>query len=77
MTDIKIKLASPLPFIPLPDALCHIITVANRDASHATFEYIMDQLFVIYNDDIQLPSEELVYQALGGLVKDRVLLHCG
>lgn len=63
-------------FIPLPDALCSIIMDLNMRRIVATLEVIQEKLTMWYKD-MTVPSQQLVFDTLGSLIKERKVFHTG
>ena len=63
-------------FTSLPDALCMIVADLNKSGSVATFDAILTELKHTHAG-VHQPAEEVVYEALGTLIKERKLYHTG
>ncbi|ELU02255.1 hypothetical protein CAPTEDRAFT_54960, partial [Capitella teleta] len=74
-------------FTPLPEALCQIISDITRSACEdvnllkrlnagASLDAILDRLQESYRA-MQQPSEHIVYETLGNLMKERKIFHTG
>ena len=78
-------------FTPLPEALCQIISDLTRSAPSsptqdqgqmrglkvgASLDAVLDKLQESYKG-IQQPSEQIVYETLGSLMKERKVYHTG
>ena len=71
------QLVAQAQFTPLPEALCMIISDINKGGNiPATFEEILKHLKKKYKN-VHQPSEEIVYEALGNLLKERKIYHTG
>jgi hypothetical protein len=80
----------PIPqahFTPLSEALCQIISDITRSSTQetdllrrlhvgASLDSILDRLQDSYRG-LQQPSEHIVYETLGNLMKDRKIYHTG
>lgn len=63
-------------FIPLPEALCLIIMDLNNSQIVATLDTVYERLKHSYQG-IHLPSNQLVYDTLGQLIRERKVFHTG
>ena len=63
-------------FTPLPEALCLIIRELNHAHVPATLDNVQERLHERYRG-MQRPSEEIVYETLGSLLKERKIYHTG
>lgn len=63
-------------FIPLPDAVCSIIMDLNMRRIVATLEMVLEKLSVLYKD-MTVPSQQLVFDTLGSLIRERKVFHTG
>jgi hypothetical protein len=70
---------TPVPqtqFTPLPEALCIIISDLTKSQPAASFDAILDHMKDRYRG-LQQPKEQITYETLGSLIKDRKIYHTG
>lgn len=63
-------------FTPLPEALCVVIHELNVEELPATLDSVQERLHDRYKG-MQSPPEEIVYETLGSLMKERKIYHTG
>ncbi|XP_054713869.1 storkhead-box protein 1-like [Uloborus diversus] len=63
-------------FAPLSEALCKVVADLNDDRVSATTTTLKVRLEENF-PEMQVPSEEILYKTLGGLIKERKLYHTG
>ena len=63
-------------FTPLPEALCITISDLTKNNEDASFDAIMEELKNRYKG-LQQPTEQITYQTLGSLIKERKIYHTG
>ena len=63
-------------FTPLPEALCVVIHELNSELLAATLDSVQERLADRYRG-MQPPPEEIVYETLGSLMKERKIYHTG
>ncbi|KFM82854.1 Storkhead-box protein 1, partial [Stegodyphus mimosarum] len=63
-------------FAPLSEALCKVVADLNGEQIPATTSSIKAKLEENF-PEMQVPSEDILYKTLGGLIKERKLYHTG
>lgn len=63
-------------FTPLPEALCLTVSELNKQCEAATLERIVNRLGQFFRG-MHMPTESLIYEALGGLINEHKLIHTG
>ncbi|KAK7003030.1 storkhead-box protein 1 [Biomphalaria glabrata] len=76
VNGIQMQVIPQTQFMPLPDALCSIIMDLNMRRIVATLDVIYEKLSHWYKD-MTVPSQQLVFETLGNLIKDRKVFHTG
>ena len=76
LASLKLEQVKQAHFTPLPEALCMIIADINKVGCLATFDMILEALSLTHKDVAQ-PPEEIVYEALSLLMKERKIYHTG
>ena len=74
---LSMEVLAQTQFTPLPEALCLIISeLTTNTGSMASLDNILDHLRSNYYG-MQQPSEHIVYETLGSLIRERKLFHTG
>ena len=76
VNGIQMQVIPQTHFIPLPEALCLIIMDLNNNRVVATLDTVCEKLQLCYQGH-NLPSNQLVYDTLGTLIKERKVFHTG
>ena len=76
LCNLKIEPIVQAQFTPLPEALCMIISDINKAGCLATFDIILQGLKLTHKG-VHQPPEEMVYEGLANLVKERKIYHTG
>ncbi|PVD37895.1 hypothetical protein C0Q70_00497 [Pomacea canaliculata] len=76
VNGIEMQVIPQTQFIPLPDSLCLIIAELNNAGHPATLESIRSRLQRWYHNT-SLPSQQLIYDTLGTLIRERKVFHNG
>jgi len=76
VSGIEMQVIPQTQFIPLPEALCLLIMDLNTSRIVATLETVCDRLRECYQGT-QLPGNQLVYDTLGQLIRERKVFHNG
>lgn len=76
VNGIEMQVIPQTQFIPLPEALCLIIMDLNNSQIVATLDTVYERLKHSYQG-IHLPSNQLVYDTLGQLIRERKVFHTG
>ncbi|CAH1793868.1 unnamed protein product [Owenia fusiformis] len=76
ITGLEMTPVQQTQYIPLPDALCLIVTALNDAHILATLEVIRERLQRAYKG-INSPSEQVVYDTLSTLISEKKLYHNG
>ncbi|KAH3863375.1 hypothetical protein DPMN_026360, partial [Dreissena polymorpha] len=76
VNGIEMQVIPQTQFIPLPEALCLIIMDLNNGQIVATLDTVCERLKHCYQG-IHLPSNQLVYETLGQLIRERKVFHTG
>lgn len=63
-------------FTPLPESICIAVSALNQTNIKATLESVRDKLRLSY-EDVQLPPDQIIYDTLGTLIRERKLYHTG
>lgn len=74
---IQMQVVPQTQFIPLPESLCLIIMDLNNNRIIATLDLIRERLAHCYGPDMQLPNDQLIYDTLGQLIRERKVFHTG
>lgn len=73
---MEIQVIAQTQFTPLPEALCLVISRMNSAHETASLSVLHCRLTEHFCDMI-VPNEDIVYSALGKLIKDRKIYHTG
>lgn len=77
VNGLSMELLPQTQFTPLPEALCLIVSeLTSNNNGMASLDKVLDRLRDTYYG-IQQPSEQIVYETLGSLIKERKLYHTG
>ncbi|CAL1526324.1 unnamed protein product, partial [Lymnaea stagnalis] len=76
VNGIQMQVIPQTQFMPLPDALCSIIMDLNMRRIMATLDVILEKLSQWYKD-MTVPTQQLVFDTLANLIKDRKVFHTG
>ncbi|KAL4240185.1 Storkhead box 1 [Mactra antiquata] len=76
VNGIEMQVIPQTQFIPLPEALCLIIMDLNNNQIVATLDTVCERLKHCYQG-LHLPSNQLVYDTLGQLIRERKVFHTG
>ncbi|KAL5018696.1 hypothetical protein ScPMuIL_004418 [Solemya velum] len=76
INGIEMQVIPQTQFIPLPEALCLIIMDLNTHQVVATLDTIREKLHQYYKE-MQAPSDQLIYDTLGNLIRERKVFHTG
>ncbi|XP_013395558.1 uncharacterized protein LOC106162715 isoform X1 [Lingula anatina] len=73
---IEMQTISQTHFTPLPEALCAAVADLNANKELADMSNILGKLQDTYSG-VELPSNGIIYDTLGVLIKEKKLLHTG
>ncbi|XP_052791277.1 storkhead-box protein 1-like isoform X2 [Mya arenaria] len=73
---IEMQVIPQTQFIPLPEALCLLILDLNNSQIVATLDTVTERLRQRYQG-MNLPSNQLMYDTLGQLIRERKVFHTG
>ncbi|KAK3607159.1 hypothetical protein CHS0354_004419 [Potamilus streckersoni] len=76
INGIHMQVIPQTQFIPLPEALCLIIMDLNNRQILATLDVVRERLYQWYQG-MHLPSDQLIYDTLGALIRERKVFHTG
>ena len=76
VNGIQMQVIPQTQFIPLPEALCLIIMDLNNNQIVATLDTVCEKLQLCYQGH-HLPGNQLVYDTLGTLIRERKVFHTG
>ncbi|GFR79233.1 storkhead-box protein 1 [Elysia marginata] len=74
VNGIEMQVIPQTQFMPLPDAICSVVLDLNTRGVTATLDVILEKLAVWYRH-MTVPSQQLVFDSLGQLIKDRKVFH--
>lgn len=76
VNGIEMQVIPQTQFMPLPDAICNVLLDLNTRGLTATLDVILEKLALWYRH-MNVPSQQLVFDSLGQLIKDRKVFHTG